>query len=138
MAQDHLQNRLADLPSSDSAIGDRAASAEAKMESAVIKAVGDIWANLTENAKADETGADSNGFTCKYKPAPEYAIERGRLLAGSSGSTSFFEEETSGFYNAPSRIARDPRFRPASKEGVKPKAEDDWKHRHEMYGRRRM
>ncbi|OQV01969.1 hypothetical protein CLAIMM_07238 [Cladophialophora immunda] len=120
----------------DGAVSDQ--TSDVGIESAAIRAVGDIMANLTESAESSELGADPDNLVCKYKPAPEYAIERGRLLMGNIGSTSFFEENTGGFYSAPSRIARDPRFRPAGKEAVKVKSEEEWKLRHDMYGRRRM
>ncbi|KIX93727.1 uncharacterized protein Z520_10633 [Fonsecaea multimorphosa CBS 102226] len=122
--------------SGDGASSDQ--SSDAEIEGAAIRAVGDILANLTESADSSDSGVDLANMGCKYKPAPEYAIERGALLMGNSGSTSFFEENTGGFYSAPSRIARDPRFRPAGKEAVKVKSEEEWKVRHDMYGRRRL
>ncbi|KIW96729.1 uncharacterized protein Z519_02120 [Cladophialophora bantiana CBS 173.52] len=120
----------------DSALSDQ--TSDAGIESAAIRAVGDIIANLAESTESSGLGVDTDALVCKYKPAPEYAIERGRLLMGNIGGTSFFEENTGGFYSAPSRIARDPRFRPAGKEAVKAKLEEEWKLRHDMYGRRRM
>ena len=107
---------------------------DAEDDCAAICAVGDVVANLVDAAEP----TDSDTLPYKYKPAPEYAIERGRLLMGSAGNTSFFDGNTSGFYNAPSRIARDPRSRPATKEAIKVKSEDDWKLRQDMYGRRRV
>lgn len=135
IVRDHLADRLSNLSSVDGVGNDRAVNAE--IEGAVIRAVGTIWASLSKDTES-LAGLGGGSVVWKYKPAPEYAIERGRLLPGNGGSTSFFEEETSGFYSAPSRIARDPRFRPPSKEGIKSKSEDDWKRRHEIYGRRRM
>ncbi|OAP56767.1 hypothetical protein AYL99_08879 [Fonsecaea erecta] len=130
-------NRLSIVGGGDGASSDDTSNGE--IEGAAIRAVGDIVANLTESAESSESGRGSAGLVCKYKPAPEYAIERGRLLLmGNSGSTSFFEDNTGGFYSAPSRIARDPRFRPAGKDTVKVKSEEEWKLRHDMYGRRRM
>ncbi|EXJ80206.1 hypothetical protein A1O1_08348 [Capronia coronata CBS 617.96] len=131
IADDHVASRLAKNMGSDEVAGN--VSEDVEVEKASILAVGEILANLK-----DAPAADHEAFPDKYKPAPEYAIERGRLLTGQSGSSSFFEEDTGGFYNAPSRIARDPRFRPADKEGNKPKSEDEWKHRFDMYGRRRL
>ena len=123
IAKDQLYNRQSNM--ADGIGGASSRTADAKTQSASIYAMEMVLANLA---------ADS----AEYKPAPEYAIERGRLLTGGSSIVSFFEEDTGGFYNAPSRIARDPRFRPPSKEGVKSKVEDEWKHRHDMYGRRRI
>ena len=108
------------------------------LECAAICAVGEILGNLMDDQGATGAGTDSPGSFGKYKPAPEYAIERGRLLMGNTGSTSFFEDNTGGFYNAPSRIARDPRFRPAGKEAIQVKPDESWKLRGDMYGRRRM
>lgn len=130
IANDHVANRLANNPGSDEAVGN--ARVDVEMEKAHFCAVGNIRDNLTKSTAMDEP------FPNKYKPAPEYAIERGGLLVGQPGSSSFFEEDTGGFYNAPSRIARDPRFRPVNKEGNKPQSEDEWKHRSDLYGRRRL
>jgi hypothetical protein len=111
---------------------------QAEIECAAICAVGEIVANLMDDGGSSGAVTDTDGLFAKYKPAPEYAIERGRLLMGSSGSTSFFEDNAGGFYTAPSRIARDPRFRPAGKEAIQVKADEGWKLRADMYGRRRM
>ncbi|KAK6380013.1 hypothetical protein LTS17_006087 [Exophiala oligosperma] len=138
IAREHRNNRLSNLSIADMDFGDQVASAE--IESAAICAVGNIWANLTSHSSPEllnSTGGDGRSVWA-YKPAPEYAVERSRLLTGVASSSSFFEEEIDGFYNAPSRIARDPRFRPASKDILKPKPEEEWKHRHELYGRRRL
>ncbi|KIW75548.1 hypothetical protein Z517_10290 [Fonsecaea pedrosoi CBS 271.37] len=132
----HASHVSVDRGGGKGALSDKMSDVE--IESAAIRSVGDIIANLMESAESSELGVDSNAVVCKYKPAPEYAIERGRLLMGNIGSTSFFEENTDGFYSAPSRIARDPRFRPAGKEAIKAKSEEEWKLRHDMYGRRRM
>lgn len=138
LAREHRNNRLSNLSTGDMGFGDRVASAE--IESAAICAVGNIWANLTFHSSPEllnSNGGDGRSVWA-YKPAPEYAVERSRLLPGIASNSSFFEEETDGFYNAPSRIARDPRFRPAGKDTLKPKLDEEWKHRHELYGRRRL
>ena len=109
----------------------------AEVECATICAVGDIVASLVENGSS-ASGTANEGLFWRYKPAPEYAIERGRLLLVNTGNTSFFEDDTGGFYTAPSRIARDPRFRPAGKEAIPVKADENWKMRADMYGRRRV
>jgi len=73
----------------------------------------------------------------KVKSVPDFAIERGTVVTGMpSTALSYFEEDQGGFHGAPVRIARDPRFRPQCKDGLKVKPEEEWKHRHEMYGRR--
>ncbi|KIW17367.1 hypothetical protein PV08_04561 [Exophiala spinifera] len=138
IAREHRNNRLSNLSAGDKVYNDLVASAE--IECAAICAVGNIWANLTSYSSPEllsSHGADERSVWA-YKPAPEYAVERSRLVTGVASNSSFFEEETDGFYNAPSRIARDPRFRPASKDILKPKPEEEWKHRHELYGRRRL
>ncbi|ETI23147.1 hypothetical protein G647_04944 [Cladophialophora carrionii CBS 160.54] len=111
---------------------------QAEIECAAICAVGEIVANLIDDGGSSGANTDTDGLFAKWKPAPEYAIQRGRLLMGNSGSMSFFEDNAAGFYTAPSRIARDPRFRPAGKETIQVKADDGWKLRADMYGRRRL
>lgn len=136
IAKEHLKSRYSTLSSGDGAENDRAANAE--IESGAICAIGNIWANLIENGDSDAAETSGVNSVWKYKPAPEYAIERTRLMTGNLASTSFFEEETGAFYNAPSRIARDPRFRPPTKEVTKPRPEDEWTRRDVFGGRRRM
>ncbi|KAK5065294.1 hypothetical protein LTR84_001132 [Exophiala bonariae] len=137
IANDYFVRRLSQLTTNDGSISS-SDSARAKIETASIGAIGDILVNIRSSSDLHGSDKDDIGYFCKYKPAPEYAIERGRMMAGNAGSSSFFEEDTGGFYNAPSRIARDPRFRPASKEGLKSKVDDEWKLRHDIYGRRRL
>ncbi|KAI1617740.1 hypothetical protein EDD36DRAFT_424868 [Exophiala viscosa] len=135
IAREHLRDRQSTLSSGDGAVNDQAASAE--LESGAICAIGYIWANLIENVDSDTAETNGANSVWKYKPAPEYAIERSRLMTSNSGNTSFFEEDTGTFYNAPSRIARDPRFRPPTKELTKPRPEEDFTRR-DIFGRRRM
>lgn len=137
IANDYLASRFSQLTNNGGKISS-SDSEIAKIESASIGAIGNILVNIRASSEMNGNEDDNVGYFCKYKPAPEYAIERGRLLSGNTGNSSYFEEETGGFYNAPSRIARDPRFRPASKEGLKGKVDDEWKHRHDLYGRRRL
>lgn len=137
IANDYFLRRLSQLTNINGSISS-SDSAMVKMETVSIGAIGDILANIKASSDLSGSEDDHVGYFCKYKPAPEYAVERGRLLGGNTGSCSFFEEETGGFYNAPSRIARDRRFRPASKEGLKSKVDDEWKYRHDLYGRRRL
>lgn len=137
ITNDYFLRRLSQLTNSNGSISS-SDSAMAKMETVSIGAIGDILANIKASSDLSGSEDDHVGYFCKYKPAPEYAVERGRLLSGNTGSCSFFEEETGGFFNAPSRIARDRRFRPASKEGLKSKLDDEWKYRHDLYGRRRL
>ncbi|KIX10287.1 uncharacterized protein Z518_01369 [Rhinocladiella mackenziei CBS 650.93] len=138
IVKDHLFNRFPNVSLPDGAVCNPNETSGPRIESAAIRAVGNILTNLTDPGESEGHGSDNGGLLYQYKPAPEYAIERGRLLTGNTGSTSFFEEEMGEFYNAPCRIARDPRFRPPSKEGPKPKSEDEWKRRRDPYGRRRL
>lgn len=137
ISNDYLARRISQLTCNDGSVSS-SDSTMVKIETASIAAVGNIMINIRSSSDVHGSEDDGIGYFWKYKPAPEYAIERGRMMAGNVGSSSFFEEETGGFYNAPSRIARDPRFRVASKEGLKTKMDDEWKLRHDIYGRRRM
>ena len=128
------QQRLASGPESVNGRG----LSQTEIECAAICAVGDIVASLTDEAGLPAAGTEAETLFGKYKPAPEYAIERGRLLLLNGGVTSFFEDNTGGFYSAPSRIARDPRFRPPGKEAAQIKADENWKLRGDLYGRRRI
>lgn len=136
IAKSYLASRISQLTSNGGGISN-SESRIAEIESASIGAVGNILVSMKASSELSGNEDDNVGYFSKYKPAPEYAIERGRLLVGNTGNASYFEEETGSFYNAPSRIARDPRFRPASKEGLKGKVNDEWKVRHDLYGRRR-
>lgn len=138
--EDAARERLSTSTANSAGRGDPMSKSlsDAEVECAAICAVGDIMATLIDDNNSSGAPVDSDPLFGKYKNAPEYAIERGRLLMGKGGSMSFFEDHTGGFYNAPSRIARDPRFRPAGKEDVKIKQEESWKHRADIYGRRRV
>ncbi|KAJ9612018.1 hypothetical protein H2200_003613 [Cladophialophora chaetospira] len=137
--EEAARDRLSGYPTGVNVDGTREDQlSKAEIECAGICAVGDIVANLMDDAGTPGAGKDSDSTFPKYKPAPEYAVERSRLLMGNGGSTSFFEDNTGGFYTAPSRIARDPRFRPAGKEAIQVKPDESWKLRVDMYGRRRM
>lgn len=131
IAAHHLNDRLLRLR-----VGESKEAAE--MEAASIRAIGKILADLKVSDQMEGRNGAGKEYWCKYKAAPEYAIERSRPLLSGVGSTSYFEEKAGGFYNTPIRIARDPRFRPANKEGVKIKGDDDWNLRHELFGRRRL
>lgn len=137
VAKEHLSSRLSNTSGNDGVESGFAQAAT--IESASISAVGNILANLTDSVESTGSAAEHGPSLSKYKPAPEYAIERGRFLPGNSGgsSTSFFEDANSGFYTAPSRIARDPRFRPPSKDELKAKSEEDWKARPDRWWTRR-
>ena len=107
-----------------------------EIDCAAIRAVGDIVASLVDPIEA----ANSNTEFCKYKPAPRV---RHRKRSAPDGKWWWQHQPsmmttTVRFYSAPSRIARDPRFRPATKDAVKVKVEEDWKHRGDLYGRRRI
>ena len=102
-------------------------------------ALGDVVANLTTYLAGDRKSVEQRRNFHKVKSVPEFATERGGLLNGSSNvAESYFDGDQGGFYAAPVRIARDPRFRPQGKEGLKLKPEEEWRNRHEMYGRRLM
>ena len=135
VAKEHIIKRLSNMAKGNGLIDD---DSSARVEGASIRAVGNILINIKDSRNPDLREADNAGYFCKYKPAPEYAVEKGGLMIGNVGSTSYFEEETGGFYTAPSRIARDPRFRPSGKEGMKPKGEGDWKLGHDLFVRRRL
>jgi hypothetical protein len=111
---------------------------DAEVQCASICAVGDIVANLMDGAGPQQSVIDAKGVFPQYKPAPEYAIERRQVLAAKFGKTSFFEDKSGGFFTAPSRIARDPRFRPAGKDAVPAKYEDSWKRWGDTFSGRRM
>lgn len=59
-----------------------------------------------------------------YTQPPEYAIERS-VGIDKEGVTSLFEQEGHEGRAAPPRLARDPRFRPQLKEGVKIRGEEE-------------
>ncbi|RVX69100.1 hypothetical protein B0A52_06813 [Exophiala mesophila] len=131
IAAHHLNDRLLHLRAGET-------KEVAEMEAASIRTIGKILANLKVSDQMEGRNGAGKEYWCKYKAAPEYAIERSRLLLSGVGITSYFEEKAGGFYNTPVRIARDPRFRPANKDGVKIKSDDDWNLRHELFGRRRL
>lgn len=71
-----------------------------------VRVVGQVIANIAEYDVQARRPMERKDFFAKFKPAPEYAIER------RSTSSSLFEEDDRAYFKAPSRIARDPRFRP--------------------------
>jgi hypothetical protein len=98
--------------------------------------VGEAIATLASYVTGDRKSADQRKNFHRVKSVPEFATERGGVSGGSGSSDSYFDDEDAGFQGAPVRIARDPRFRPQGKDGLKLKPEEEWKNRHEMYGRR--
>jgi hypothetical protein len=98
--------------------------------------MGEVIANLTSYVIGDRKSAEQRRNFHKVKSVPEFATERAGSSGASGPSDSYFDDDDAGFQGAPVRIARDPRFRPQGKEGVKLKPEEEWKNRHEMYGRR--
>jgi hypothetical protein len=98
--------------------------------------VGEVIATLASYVIGDRKSADQRKNFHKVKSVPEFATERGGVSSGSGSSDSYFDDVDAGFQGAPVRIARDPRFRPQGKDGLKLKPEEEWKNRHEMYGRR--
>lgn len=101
--------------------------------------LGNVACNLQTYLVGDRKSLDQRRNFHKVKSVPDWCTERGGLaLGGLGGGDSYFDGAAGGFYGAPVRVARDPRFRPQVKEGIKVKPEEEWKHRHEMYGRRMM
>jgi hypothetical protein len=101
--------------------------------------LGNVACNLQTYLVGDRKSVEQRRNFHKVKSVPDWCTERGGLAVGGLGSgDSYFDGATGGFYGAPIRVARDPRFRPQVKEGMKVKPEEEWKHRHEMYGRRMM
>ena len=84
----------------------------------------------------DRKSAEQRKNFHKVKSVPEFATERGGVSGGPGSSESYFDDDDAGFQGAPVRIARDPRFRPQGKEGLKLKPEEEWQNRHDCYGRR--
>jgi len=98
--------------------------------------IGEVIANLSSYVLGDRKSAEQRKNFHKIKSVPEFATERGGMSGELRSSDSYFDDQDGGFQRAPVRIARDPRFRPQGKEGLKLKPEEEWKNRHEMYGRR--
>jgi hypothetical protein len=96
------------------------------INAAVARGHGNVMGTLTEYLRESEIKTTDNpqDYFNRTKPVPEFAIERG----GSAITSSLFEDERSGSYNPPNRIARDPRFRDQMKEGGKARSEDGWSH----------
>ena len=101
--------------------------------------LGNVACNLQTYLVGDRKSIEQRRNFHKVKSVPDWCTERGGLaLGGLGGGDSYFDGAAGGFYGAPVRVARDPRFRPQVKEGMKVKPEEEWKNRHEMYGRRMM
>ena len=111
-------------------------SVDMDSQAGLIRGAGSMLATLTEYARDYQHGNPPDYFN-RTKPVPEFAVEQVGGLGANLGHNSFFEDERGGFYNAPTRIARDPRFRTQAREGGKIKSEDERAYRHDMYGRRR-
>ena len=100
--------------------------------------LGEVAANLLSYSCGDHKSEEQRRNFHKVKSVPEFAIERGGVLGAVPGASETIFDDEGGFQGAPVRIARDPRFRPQGKEGLKLKPEEEWRDRHEMYGRRMM
>jgi hypothetical protein len=101
--------------------------------------LGNVACNLQTYLVGNRKSVEQRKNFHRVKGVPDWCTERGGLiLGGLGGGDSYFDGATGGFYGAPVRVARDPRFRPQMKEGMKMKPEEEWKNRHEMYGRRVM
>lgn len=93
----------------------------------LVRGAGNVMATLTEyiGEREQKTEDTEQDYFNRTKPVPEYAIERNGLGAN-LGNLSLFEDDKSGFYTPPHRIARDPRFRPQPGGGVNVKSEEQW------------
>lgn len=93
----------------------------------LVRGAGNVMATLTEYIGEREQKAEDmeHDYFNRTKPVPEYAIERSGLGAN-LGNLSLFEDEKSGYYNPPHRVARDPRFRPQPGGSVSVKPEEEW------------
>lgn len=101
--------------------------------------LGNVACNLQTYLVGDRKSIEQRKNFHKVKSVPDWCTERAGLpMRGMGGADSYFDGAAGGFYGAPVRVARDPRFRPQVKEGMKVKPEEEWKNRHEMYGRRIM
>lgn len=101
--------------------------------------LGNVACNLQTYLVGDRKSIEQRRNFHRVRSVPDWCTERGGLtLGGLGGGDSYFDGAAGGFYGAPVRVARDPRFRPQMKEGMKVKPEEEWKNRHEMYGRRIM
>ena len=101
--------------------------------------LGNVACNLQTYLVGDRGSLEQKRNFQKVKTVPDWCTEKGGTTIGGTGSgESYFDGTAGGFYTAPVRVARDPRFRPQMKEGMKMKADEEWKNRHEMYGRRMM
>jgi hypothetical protein len=97
--------------------------------------MGEVIANLSGYVLGDRKSVEQRKNFHKVKSVPEFATERGGVSGALGSSDSYFDDHEGGFQSAPVRIARDPRFRPQGEEGLKLKPGEEWKNRHEMYGR---
>ena len=127
------------------AIKDKAIKPKSEEDMAADRAIiGNVIGNVKYYMDQCRLPEHKRSIPFKIKPVPEYATERPSVLTGGTSIfSSFFEEpSTKGevekpFIPTPKRIARDPRFRPATpKDGGKLKLEDERIARHASYGRR--
>jgi hypothetical protein len=105
------------------------------VEVGLLRGSGHIMTTLAEYAAENSKKTDDSfqDYFNRTKKVPEYAIERREASDGSS--VSLFEKEGSGFYNAPNRIARDPRYRVPSRG----ETSDRWAApRYDVFGRRKV
>ena len=96
------------------------------MHAGLLRGAGNVMATLTQYIAERENKAHdpAQDYFNRTKAPPDFAIDRREAGA----NQSLFETDKSGFYNPPSRIARDPRFRPQPKEAVA----EDWTARFKM------
>lgn len=89
--------------------------------------LGHVAANLQTYMAGDNKSVEQRRNFHKVKSVPDWCTEK-----SPDAHTSYLGP---GWGIPPTRVSRDPRFRPG-KEGQKIKPADEWKNRHEMYGRR--
>ena len=91
--------------------------------------LGAVILNIHSYLDPNKPTGDKNELV-KFKPIPEYAVERGGGAIGAPRhSQSYFDDTRDSLQQAPQRIARDPRFRPPESEKKGP-VKDIWRTGH--------
>ena len=74
--------------------------------------LGNVACNLQTYLVGDRISIEQRRKLYKVKSVPDWCTERGDIaLEGLGGGDSYFNGAAGGFYGAPVRVARDPRFR---------------------------
>ena len=101
-------------------------SEETDNSSVANQVLGAVILNLHPYLDPNKPHRNKNDLV-KFKPIPEYAIERGGGVIGAPRHTqSYFDDTRDNLHQAPLRIARDPRFRPPLPETKGP-MKDIWR-----------